>query len=745
MAVVSVSFDGVRMHDMGDSDGTTGIGSSGGGASPGSEPDFYYQGSAAISKKVGTSPNGIDVDTSAFATPRSVDMTASNRKCWFIKAQTTNFKALEDAAGPGGEFWLGSSSTDYYRPWFLVAYPLFYPDVGGWNLMAWNPNVTATQKCVAGTPSLSAVDYFALDCDFKASSRAENVILDAIDVGRGLVLTGGDSTDPDGTWEDFVSTDEGTANNRWGCFSTKEGIIYSLGKHWIGRNTSGTAVATVFADTEDRTIVFPRTFNTAGDTGIGVDLGNASTNVSWTSAIIGRGDWARVRFNTETDISSANDTIAVQEMVDRFKPADLLVARSNGGTETWGVSNGIEVFVGWDMTAASPSTVHLYASGNCLGSQSGLYKGTGGTPVDINLTASSAGNGEIWYLESVNNTKPELEVVGTSGTFSLTGGVLENFSEITLTSACTLTNVEIKKPDGITQSGAVIDGCSIIGQNTMSAEYLIDANDLADIKNNSFNLNGQRGHAIRGTQTGTIAFQGNVFTGYFSVTDQTKHQFDNTSAVNSTNDTITLPAGHGYSTGDAVVYSKALTANTVISGLTDQTKYYLNVSTNDVTLHLNEGDAINNNAAINITAGTGNETHALWPASAAFFNDSGGALTLTVSNGGGTPSVRNALNSTTTVQNAVTLTVNVEDENGDPVSGARVRIENASTGALITNGTTNASGVYSDATYNYTADLGVLTKVRLKGYKFYRAGGTITSSGITVGATLNFNRIVDLP
>ncbi|UCD24752.1 MAG: carboxypeptidase regulatory-like domain-containing protein, partial [Gemmatimonadota bacterium] len=93
----------------------------------------------------------------------------------------------------------------------------------------------------------------------------------------------------------------------------------------------------------------------------------------------------------------------------------------------------------------------------------------------------------------------------------------------------------------------------------------------------------------------------------------------------------------------------------------------------------------------------------------------------------------------------VTLTVTVTDSNGDAVEGARVRIENASTGALISNGTTNASGVYTDATYNYGGDLSVRTKIRLKGYKPFRTLGTIVSTGISVGATLITDTIVDLP
>ena len=99
---------------------------------------------------------------------------------------------------------------------------------------------------------------------------------------------------------------------------------------------------------------------------------------------------------------------------------------------------------------------------------------------------------------------------------------------------------------------------------------------------------------------------------------------------------------------------------------------------------------------------------------------------------------------TWTPPSSVTLTVNVENQDGNPVSGARVRIEKSSDGSLIAQGSTNASGVFT-AAYTYTTDVAVLTKVRLKSYRFFRTAGNIGPSGLTVGATVQKNTIVDLP
>jgi hypothetical protein len=136
-------------------------------------------------------------------------------------------------------------------------------------------------------------------------------------------------------------------------------------------------------------------------------------------------------------------------------------------------------------------------------------------------------------------------------------------------------------------------------------------------------------------------------------------------------------------------------------------------------------------------------------------NPSDGDVTINVTNGqalnvqgggaGFSYELAAGTTSTVSINQTVTLTATVTDADGAAVEGASVRIENASTGALISQGTTNASGVYSDGSYNYGGDLSVRTKVRLKGYKPFRTLGTIESTGISVGVTLQTDTIVDLP
>lgn len=104
-------------------------------------------------------------------------------------------------------------------------------------------------------------------------------------------------------------------------------------------------------------------------------------------------------------------------------------------------------------------------------------------------------------------------------------------------------------------------------------------------------------------------------------------------------------------------------------------------------------------------------------------------------------SIEDLTGTTQNPPNNVTLTVNVNDESASAVEGARVRIEETD-GTLITNGSTNASGVYTD-TYLYTTNEGVNVIVRLRGFIPFRATGTITASGLTVNVRFIADTIVD--
>lgn len=121
--------------------------------------------------------------------------------------------------------------------------------------------------------------------------------------------------------------------------------------------------------------------------------------------------------------------------------------------------------------------------------------------------------------------------------------------------------------------------------------------------------------------------------------------------------------------------------------------------------------------------------------------NTGSNADVTINASGGSDPVQAEFSSTAggtvTVTNTVTLSVQVNDETSTGMEDVFVSIRNASTNALISEGRTNASGAYVDASYNFVSITNVNVEIRRSspGYKRYlpvTAAGQITSSGLSV-------------
>ena len=474
MTAVSVSADNLRADDM---NSAANVSSIGGGAGAGVEPDFVYQGTNSVSRKIGTSAGGFYTTTGA-----ARNMTATRRTTVILKLIATNANALELLSVPGIEIRIGSGTGDYY------SYDLegndTYPIKGGWLIRPIDPNVSTHRDGTTGTPDLTAVDYFGIVGDFTATSKSENLAMDAVDIGAGLNLVGGDGADADGTWQDFVDDDEGDTAATTGRY----GYIYTLavdpatgdakimecyGMFWIGRDTTPTTTATVFIDS-GKTLTFPDGLFDAGFSGISVDLGNATTDI---------------------DFTDCN-------------------------------------FFG-------------------LGSESGV------------------------------DTRPVLTAVGTAGAFDAVGCIFNNFADLTLTSACTLTGCTITGSEGITQAGATLDSCTIAGATTADGVAFITADDPSKIKDCSFAFSD--GHALEITTPGTYTFQGNSFSGYGADGTNDAAIYNNSGGAVTLNitgggDTPTVRNGSGAST--TVNNSVTITLTNLVAG----SRVYIRNTTDSVTL-----------------------------------------------------------------------------------------------------------------------------------------------------------------
>ena len=98
---------------------------------------------------------------------------------------------------------------------------------------------------------------------------------------------------------------------------------------------------------------------------------------------------------------------------------------------------------------------------------------------------------------------------------------------------------------------------------------------------------------------------------------------------------------------------------------------------------------------------------------------------------------------TTIIKNSVTLTVTCKNTAGLGIEGVRIRIE-ATGGALISEGATNSSGVFTDS-YNFLGATDVNVVARLKGYKNNGASDQIGSGGLSIPFTMIRDQAVNLP
>ncbi len=294
---ITVSFDGTRVSaaESATDGGTWDKWNA--SQSPSVEPDFLYQGTRCLSNKVGTNPGGVEMDQST----GTHDFTAGNGKIWLAKVNAANFVALNVKGVNGMILYIGSqNTTDQYV--YHVHGSDTYPIAGGWVFIPIDPNIAGYRDATTGTPDLTAIDYFAVSCDFIATSKSENVMMDAIDFfdsGSGLTLTG---NSPDGTFQDFVDFDEGTVGNRFAVVRTVEGVLLVIGVLQIGA-----FAVTAFTDS-GKTIVFVDGLCGVGWCGCDFDLQNASTFITLTDcSFIGRGSAGGVA-DTRPDYTVSSST-----------------------------------------------------------------------------------------------------------------------------------------------------------------------------------------------------------------------------------------------------------------------------------------------------------------------------------------------------------------------------------------------------------------------------------------------------
>jgi len=204
----------------------------------------------------------------------------------------------------------------------------------------------------------------------------------------------------------------------------------------------------------------------------------------------------------------------------------------------------------------------------------------------------------------------------------------------------------------VTNAGDFL-ACSVINANTADGAAFVTTDDITDIVRCSFE--NSMGYAVELT-TPRVASQtskGNLFSGYGPAVET----FDTELDVNGTTEVITVTA-HPWSTGDPVLYNDE--GGTETPGPTDGTVYWVrSLTASTISLHTSEADANSDTARVNLTASGGGsgETHSLYSGEAAVKNDTAGAVTISITDTGDSPTIANGVGASTTVSADTEITL----------------------------------------------------------------------------------------
>lgn len=273
MVAVSVAWDGTRIDACDSSSSTANIG---GGAGAGAEPDIIYQGSGAtpedLSRKIGTNAGGFAVQT----TNTDISTATGTYQTLVMKYAAGNWAALELLSVPGMEARLGSGSAAYAQ--YDFAGSDNYPEKGGFIFLCADPNISGYRTATSGSPNFAGANYFAIVGDFTATSKGENLVHSAIDVGNGYTVTGGGGADPTADYAAIAAFNSILAN-RQGFLFALEGQEGAYGQYGtVAWGSSATAVD--YQDTSAPTVFLLDGFFAAGWSGIEDNVENASTVIA---------------------------------------------------------------------------------------------------------------------------------------------------------------------------------------------------------------------------------------------------------------------------------------------------------------------------------------------------------------------------------------------------------------------------------------------------------------------------------
>lgn len=244
------------------------LSSIGGGNGPSTNTDIFIQNATSFARRQSAvSDHGFWYDNVT-----NVDLSAANVHVGYW-VWHTHFAVLTKLAVR-----VGTSTTNYDEHTIPLTE---YPSTGGW-VRVWF-DISRTPTTTGGTGLNEAqARYYALIASLPTvGGTSQNLVMDATDyTTTGLVINAGTGGSP-GVFDNFVTADQGTQNNKYGVLVSRNGLLYVFARLTIGDST-----ATVFNDS-NQVIIFPSQSLVASDfMGLSFGMSNASSDIDLTNCVI---------------------------------------------------------------------------------------------------------------------------------------------------------------------------------------------------------------------------------------------------------------------------------------------------------------------------------------------------------------------------------------------------------------------------------------------------------------------------
>jgi hypothetical protein len=584
-----------------------------------------------------------------------------------------------------------------------------------------------TQTVYAGSfANLSTSAITQIGIAFKgvvaAQGNVPNTYWDIVrygSVGQGLLITAGTAGDP-GLFSQIAVEDRSTANQK--AF----GIIRELGTGLYGvqgpltfGDTAGTT-ATYFADT-DTTVVFEDRDLDTDKYSITIQ-GNATGSTTFKLGLkSGTGDSATGTNGCSIVVPSgvgASFTASDADLQFLLIYGSTLSGFSNGITLSSNATNGPNhEFLGNNVASSGVFDPGRVVVRNCR------ITGWTGTSTDGALlwgananvkrcSFTSSGTGHAIKMTAAGTYGFDAMLFSGYGADNTTNAAVYNAATPTTTASYAETN----------QSGTT----SLYSGSTVGAgqSFTADGKILSACRFHLKKTGSPTGNAVCKiyAHSGTLG-SSSIPTGAAL-------------ATSSTLDVSTLTTSY-------VLTEFKFTGTSNVITLTNATNYVLAIeySGGSVGNTLDVGtDTSAPTAPGNFSTYNGSSWTAVSGTDACFYLYTDGAITINVTNNGDTPTYRNALGCSTTVNNAVTLSVKVLNALGSAVQNARVGIYKVSDNSEILNALTDVNGDVSTS-YAYTSNESIYIRVRKTSTGSTRyinndSSGTITSTGFSSTVTL---------